>query len=188
LTAATLTRSAGYGPFALLAWAVRAVARLPQRNIVTVSTNVPGPRRPLTVLGRNIVELYPYVPIALRTRTGVAVLTYQDRLSFSITSDLRSVPETGFLAKADRTWPLRAPRHRTVRDTGDRRGPAQLSLGPAYRAARADNDRLSCSVKTLSASDVSTSTGCAPRSLNAVSGSHRRSRSKCARSAATRWS
>jgi diacylglycerol O-acyltransferase len=99
-TAATLTRSAGYGPFAPLAWGVRAVARLPQRNIVTVATNVPGPRRPLTVLGRHIVELYPYAPIALRMRIGVAVLTYQDRLSFGITSDLRSVPETGFLARA----------------------------------------------------------------------------------------
>ena len=32
-------------PFPLTAWAVRAVTRLPQRSIVTVATNVPGPRQ-----------------------------------------------------------------------------------------------------------------------------------------------
>ena len=97
---AAVTASADRGPFAPIAWAVRAVAKIPQRNIVTVATNVPGPRHPLSILDRKIVELYPYVPIALQLRVGVAVLTYCDRMSFGITSDFASVPDTGLLADA----------------------------------------------------------------------------------------
>ncbi|NKQ51841.1 wax ester/triacylglycerol synthase family O-acyltransferase [Amycolatopsis sp. K13G38] len=95
-----VTTSAQWGPFAPVAWAVRAAAKLPQRNIVTVTTNVPGPRGSLSVLGREIAELYPYVPIALRLRTGIAVLTYRDRMSFGITADLDSAPKTHLLAEA----------------------------------------------------------------------------------------
>ncbi|WP_086838013.1 wax ester/triacylglycerol synthase family O-acyltransferase [Amycolatopsis kentuckyensis] len=97
---AAVTASAQRGPFAPIAWAVRAAAKIPQRNIVTVATNIPGPRRPLSLLGRPIVELYPYVPIALQLRVGVAVLTYCDRMAFGITSDFASVPDTAALASA----------------------------------------------------------------------------------------
>ena len=97
---AAVTASADRGPFAPIAWAVRAVAKIPQRNVVTVTTNVPGPRHSLSILDRKIVELYPYVPIALQLRIGVAVLTYCDRMSFGITSDFASVPDTGLLAEA----------------------------------------------------------------------------------------
>lgn len=45
---------------------------LPQREIVTVTTNVPGPRQPLYGLGRQLVEIIPYVPIATTLRTGIS--------------------------------------------------------------------------------------------------------------------
>ncbi|TNC19340.1 wax ester/triacylglycerol synthase family O-acyltransferase [Amycolatopsis alkalitolerans] len=96
---AAVTTAAGHGPFAPVAWAIRAAAKLPQRNIVTVTTNVPGPRHKLSMLGREIVALHPYVPIALRLRTGVAILTYQDKLSFGITTDADSAPKTRLLAE-----------------------------------------------------------------------------------------
>jgi len=44
--------------------------------------------------------MYPYVPIALRLRTGVAMLSYAGRVFFGITSDADSVPDTRVLAKA----------------------------------------------------------------------------------------
>ncbi|WP_410645035.1 wax ester/triacylglycerol synthase family O-acyltransferase [Amycolatopsis sp. lyj-346] len=97
---ALVTATATHEPFAPIAWAIRAAAHLPQRNIVTVTTNVPGPAEPLSALGRRIVEIYPYVPIALRVRTGVAMLSYAGRMTFGITSDADTVPETGVLAKA----------------------------------------------------------------------------------------
>jgi len=65
-----------------------------------VTTNVPGPPRPLSALGREIVAIYPYVPIALRVRTGIAMLSYAGRIFFGITADARTVPETAALAKA----------------------------------------------------------------------------------------
>ncbi|WP_206797033.1 wax ester/triacylglycerol synthase family O-acyltransferase [Amycolatopsis sp. MtRt-6] len=97
---ALLTSTAAHEPFAPIAWAIRAATHLPQRNIVTVTTNVPGPVEPLSALGRRILEIYPYVPIALRVRTGVAMLSYAGRITFGITSDADTVPETGVLAKA----------------------------------------------------------------------------------------
>ncbi|MEV6874576.1 wax ester/triacylglycerol synthase family O-acyltransferase [Amycolatopsis sp. NPDC051128] len=97
---ALLTATAAHEPFAPVAWAIRAAAHLPQRNIVTVTTNVPGPAEPLFALGRRIVEIYPYVPIALRVRTGVAMLSYAGRITFGITSDADTIPETDVLAKA----------------------------------------------------------------------------------------
>lgn len=87
------------GPFPPLSWAVRAAARVPQRNIVTVITNVPGPAGPLRLFGSGRIErLLPYVPIGLRLRTGVAVLSYGDTLSIGVTADAHSVPDSGTLA------------------------------------------------------------------------------------------
>lgn len=94
-----VTTAAQHGPFAPVAWAVRAAAKLPQRGIVTVATNVPGPRHTLSILGREIVELHPYVPIALRLRTGIAVLTYRDQMSFGITADADTAPKARLLAE-----------------------------------------------------------------------------------------
>ena len=97
---AALTALARHEPFAPISWAVRFAARLPQRTIVAVTTNVPGPTRPLYVLGREIVELLPYVPIALRIRTGVAALSYRDQLSFGVTLDYDSAPEVELIGRA----------------------------------------------------------------------------------------
>jgi len=43
---ATMTSIAGYEPFPLVSLGIRLAFRLPQRNVVTITTNVPGPRRP----------------------------------------------------------------------------------------------------------------------------------------------
>ncbi|GAB3014781.1 WS/DGAT/MGAT family O-acyltransferase [Mycobacterium bourgelatii] len=74
-------------PFALSAWAVGLLTRLPQRGVVTVATNVPGPRRPLRLLGRRVLSVYPIPPLAMHLRTGVAMLSYADDLYFGILAD-----------------------------------------------------------------------------------------------------
>ncbi len=76
-----------YVPFMFSSWAIRFLTRLPQRGIVTLATNVPGPRRQLEMMGRKVARLLPIPPIALRLRTGVAVLSYADDLVFGITAD-----------------------------------------------------------------------------------------------------
>jgi diacylglycerol O-acyltransferase len=82
-----LTTAARYQPFPLVALPVRALARLSQRAVVTVTTNVPGPRQPLYALGRELVDIIPYVPIASTLRIGVSIFSYQDRVTFGITGD-----------------------------------------------------------------------------------------------------
>ncbi|MCW2496915.1 WS/DGAT domain-containing protein, partial [Jatrophihabitans sp.] len=79
-------------PPRLTASALRAAFRVPQRFITTVTTNVPGPRWPLYLLGRRMTAIYPYVPLADRLRVGIAVTSYDGGLYFGITSDRDSVP------------------------------------------------------------------------------------------------
>jgi diacylglycerol O-acyltransferase / wax synthase len=76
-----------YVPFMLSSWLIRLLTRLPQRGIVTLATNVPGPRRQLEMMGSEVARLLPIAPIALQLRTGVAVLSYADDLVFGITAD-----------------------------------------------------------------------------------------------------
>lgn len=76
-----------YIPFMFSSWAIRFLTRLPQRGIVTLATNIPGPRRQLEMMNRTVAQLLPIPPIALRLRTGVAVLSYADDLVFGITAD-----------------------------------------------------------------------------------------------------
>jgi diacylglycerol O-acyltransferase len=85
-------------PFPFTAWAVRALTRLPQRGVVTVATNVPGPRRRSRVMGREVVRMLPIPPIALQLRMGVAILSYADDLVFGITADYDSAPDVDELA------------------------------------------------------------------------------------------
>ena len=70
---------------------IAAVRQVPQRIVTTICTNVPGPRTELSLLGRRLVSLYPYVPIGDRVRIAVAVTSYQGRLHFGVTCDRNSV-------------------------------------------------------------------------------------------------
>ena len=88
-----------YTPFPFASWLIRLGFELPQRDIVTVTTNVPGPRQPLYGMGRRIVEIIPYVPIATTLRTGVSIFTYCDRVTFGITGDFAANPDLDVLAR-----------------------------------------------------------------------------------------
>ena len=89
-----------YAPFALASMFVRLAFSLPQREIVTVTTNVPGPQQPLYGLGRRLVEIIPYVPIATTLRTGISIFTYCGQVTFGITSDYTTTPDIAVLAAA----------------------------------------------------------------------------------------
>jgi diacylglycerol O-acyltransferase len=90
--------AAGYVPFMFSSWMIRLLTRLPQRGIVTLATNVPGPRHRLEMMGRKVARLLPIPPIALQLRTGVAVLSYADDLVFGITADYDSGADIDELA------------------------------------------------------------------------------------------
>jgi len=85
-------------PFPLASRIVRLVFGLPQREIITVTTNVPGPRQPLYALGRRLLEVIPYVPIATTIRTGVSIFTYCGNVTFGITGDFEANPDLDIFA------------------------------------------------------------------------------------------
>jgi WS/DGAT/MGAT family acyltransferase len=87
-----------YAPYLPAALGVRLAYRLPQREIVTVTTNVPGPRQPLYAMGRRLAEIIPYVPIATSLRTGISIFTYCDKVTFGITGDYATTADLQVLA------------------------------------------------------------------------------------------
>ena len=95
---AVLVKLAGHEPFLPVASGLRLTWHVPQRNITTVTTNVPGPRQPLYALGRKCVEIIPYVPIASRLRVGISMFTYADALTFGITGDYDTASDVWTLA------------------------------------------------------------------------------------------
>ena len=93
-----MTALARYEPFALLSASYRVAARSRQRSVVTVTTNVPGPREELSLLGHRVLEILPYVPISGPMRFGVSVLTYHGQATFGVTGDYDSAPEVDAFA------------------------------------------------------------------------------------------
>jgi diacylglycerol O-acyltransferase len=77
---------------------VRAMRRLPQRSINTVTTNVPGPQFPLYCLGREMVEYRPFVPIHHGVRVGTAILSYNGTVYFGVTGDFATTPNVRVVA------------------------------------------------------------------------------------------
>ena len=96
----SLTSLAELGPFAAVSGGIRLGLRFPQRQIATVTTNVPGPRETLYALGRELQELLPYVPIADGVRIGVAIFSYRDTLTFGLTGDYENARDLDVLADA----------------------------------------------------------------------------------------
>jgi diacylglycerol O-acyltransferase len=93
-----VTSVAGYLPYVVISLALRLLTRLPQRGIVTLATNVAGPRHRLRLMNRKVLRLLPIPPIAMGLRTGVAILSYADDLVFGITADYGAARDVAKLA------------------------------------------------------------------------------------------
>ena len=93
-----LVKLGRYTPFPLTSWWIRLAFGLPQREIVTVTTNVPGPGQQLYGMGRRLVEIIPYVPIATTVRTGISIFSYCGNVTFGITGDFEANPDLPVLA------------------------------------------------------------------------------------------
>jgi diacylglycerol O-acyltransferase len=88
-----LTALGGLAPEVGLSLGARIATRLPQRSVNTVTTNVPGPQRPLFLAGRRMLEALPYVPLGGHVRIGVAIYSYDGGLAFGVTGDADGVLE-----------------------------------------------------------------------------------------------
>ena len=58
-----------------------------------VSTNVPGPQVPLYAMGKRMIAYYPYVPVGYAIGVGCAIMSYDQKLYFGLTSDLQAMPD-----------------------------------------------------------------------------------------------
>ena len=132
----------GYSPYMLASWLVRKAFSLPQREIVTVTTNVPGPREPLYWMGCRLEEIIPYVPIASTVRTGISIFSYDGNITFGITADYAANPDVDVLARGIEHGVsellLAAEQHATPAPSrGKRSRPAPHGSGsrPAKKAA-----------------------------------------------------
>jgi WS/DGAT/MGAT family acyltransferase len=94
-----LARLGQYGLYPVASWWTRLAFRLPQREVVTVTTNVPGPGQPLYGMGRRLLEIIPYVPIATTVRTGISIFSYDGNLTFGVTGDFAANPDLDVLAQ-----------------------------------------------------------------------------------------
>jgi diacylglycerol O-acyltransferase / wax synthase len=97
-----LTQILGAAPPALVELGARAAFQIPQPVVQTVTTNVPGPQFPLYVLGRQMVQAHPYVPIGDNVRIAIAIFSYLGRFSFGITGDSSAAPDLDILARGIR--------------------------------------------------------------------------------------
>jgi len=89
----TMLAAADLMPGTLFSLGARLAARLPQRAISTVTTNVPGPQVPMYLLGRRMTELFPYIPLGADIRITIGVASYAGRLTCGVTGDYDAVPD-----------------------------------------------------------------------------------------------
>jgi diacylglycerol O-acyltransferase / wax synthase len=95
--AQVLTNLTGFAPPNVMSQASRVVAR--QRWFNLVVTNVPGPQHPLYLMGRELVETFPMVPLAERQALGVAILSYNGKIDFGLVGDYDVMSDIEQLAK-----------------------------------------------------------------------------------------
>lgn len=96
--AAAIVGLADYAAPTLLALGARSMSRMPNKLTQTGTTNVPGPRIPLYLLGHRLIGSHPYVPVFAGVRVATGIFSYLDTFSFGITADFDSFPDVEVIA------------------------------------------------------------------------------------------
>lgn len=96
--AALLEELADVTSDAVMREAVRAAGALRVYN--TVITNVPGPPFPLYLLGAQMREVYPLVPLFYQQTVGLAILSYSGELFWGLCGDWHATPDLHELSRA----------------------------------------------------------------------------------------
>jgi hypothetical protein len=99
LAGEALTSLSGFAPPILLAVGTRLATKAAQRNVNTITTNVPGPQLPLYVLGRRMLTAFPYVPLGAQCRFAVAIFSYNGQVNFGITGDYDTTADIDVLGR-----------------------------------------------------------------------------------------
>ena len=94
--AKALTELSGFASPTIMSQAARLATRGRFFNLVV--TNVPGPQMPLYLLGHEMIDFLPMVPLAPGQGLGVAIMSYNARVGFGLTGDWDALPDLDDLA------------------------------------------------------------------------------------------
>jgi WS/DGAT/MGAT family acyltransferase len=64
-----------------------------QRSFNVVVTNIPGPPKPVYLLGARMLEIYPLVPLAGNQALGIALFSYDGRINWGFNADWDGLPD-----------------------------------------------------------------------------------------------
>jgi hypothetical protein len=95
--ASLLTDVTNFTPPTIAAQAARLQSY--QRFFNTVVTNVPGPQFPLYLLGRELQDIFPMVPLAANQAVCFGIMSYNGGINFGVTADYDSTPDLDALAE-----------------------------------------------------------------------------------------
>ena len=98
MDAGSIIEMGNYVAPTLLALGVRAALQAGQFWCQAVTTNVPGPRFPLYVLGKRMVSAYAYVPIAGGIRCSIGIFSYLNTMTFGLNADFDGYPDLDVLS------------------------------------------------------------------------------------------
>ncbi len=97
--ASLLIEATGWAPPTINRLLSRGMARPLVFNLVV--SNVPGPQRPLYLLGRQIREIYPFVPLSPQNHAlSIGMMSYDGRVFFGLAGDHDVVADLDDLATA----------------------------------------------------------------------------------------
>jgi WS/DGAT/MGAT family acyltransferase len=91
-----ILRAFGYVPRTIQKALAHLVAAPRSFNLVV--SNIPGPREPMYLLGCELEEAYPVVPIADRHALSIGMTTIKDEACFGIYADCEALPDADRLA------------------------------------------------------------------------------------------
>jgi WS/DGAT/MGAT family acyltransferase len=89
LGADLMIQAMGSMPTALFSLGVQAVSG----SMNTIVTNVPGPQFPLYILGAELLDLFPMVPLLPNIGLGVALMSYNGKVCWGFIADPELVPD-----------------------------------------------------------------------------------------------
>jgi len=89
--ASLLTDVTNFTPPTIAAQAARLQSR--QRFFNTVVTNIPGPQFPLYLLGRQLLDIFPMVPLAANQAVCFGIMSYNGGVNFGLVGDYDSMPD-----------------------------------------------------------------------------------------------
>ena len=132
--ASLLVEATGWAPPTINRVLSSAMTRPLVFNLVV--SNVPGPQQPLYLLGRQIREIYPYVPLSPQNHAvSIGLISYDGRVFIGLVGDRDAVPDLDQLAASVRAaiQEQPVPRRKPAQKPKTRRGGAKAKRRGAGR-------------------------------------------------------